>query len=127
MRHTVERLIASLPETHCRGLGAIVLTDTHTTRSRGTRRSRASRRGTVLGTYHRPWKGEPAWIELVVDEIVKDLPRPLDRIGLVRDMTVGRVLFHEVGHHLDATVGSVGRTGEHGAEAWGRRLSRAYL
>lgn len=81
----------------------------------------------MLGTYHRPWKGEPAWIELVVDEIVKDLPRPLDRIGLVRDMTVGRVLFHEVGHHLDATVGSVGRTGEHGAEAWGRRLSRAYL
>jgi hypothetical protein len=64
---------------------------------------------------------------LVVDQIVKDLPKPLDRIPVAREMTVGRVLFHEIGHHLDATLGSVGRTGEHGAEAWEARLSSRYL
>jgi hypothetical protein len=42
-------------------------------------------------------------------------------------MVVGRVLFHEVGHHLDATLGSVGRTGEGSAHAWEARLSSRYL
>jgi hypothetical protein len=42
-------------------------------------------------------------------------------------VVVGRVLFHEIGHHLDATLGSVGRTGEHGAEAWEARLSRGHF
>jgi hypothetical protein len=128
MRKTVERLLASLPDTHYKGLGAIVLTETEVTRNRRRgRRSRRSRHGTILGTYHPAWNGQSAWIELVVDQIVKDLPRPLDRIPVAREITVGRVLFHEIGHHLDATLGSVGRTGEHGAEAWEARLSSQYL
>jgi hypothetical protein len=123
---TVQRLMASLPETHLQGLGAIVLTQTAISRKRKGRRSRANRSGIALGKYHPSWNGQPAWIELVVDEIIKRLPKPLDRIGVARDTVVGRVLFHEIGHHLDATVGSVGRTGEHGAEVWQKRLSRRY-
>ena len=42
-------------------------------------------------------------------------------------MVVGQVLFHEIGHHLDATGGSIGRVGEHGAQAWEARLSGQYL
>jgi hypothetical protein len=50
--------------------------------------------------------------------MVKDLPGPLGRLQITRDLIVGRVLYHEIGHHLDVTLGSVGRGGEHGAEAW---------
>jgi hypothetical protein len=46
---------------------------------------------------------------------------------MARDFAIGRVLFHEIGHHLDATVGSVRRTGERGAEAWEARLSPIHL
>jgi hypothetical protein len=128
MRPTVERLLASLPKTHYRGLGAIVLTETEVARSRkGGRRSRRNRRGTALGTYHPAWQGQSAWIELVVDEIVKQLPKLLDRLPIARDMEVGRVLFHEIGHHLDATLGSIARPGEPGADAWEARLSRRYV
>ena len=128
IRQAVERLLASLPDSHSRGIGAIVLTETAVTRNRKTgRRSRRSRRAVILGTYHRAWNGQPAWIELVVDEIVQQLPRPLHRIPIARDIVVGEVLFHEIGHHLDATVASVGRTGEHGAEKWEARLLRRYV
>ena len=128
MRPTVERLLASLPEGYCQGLGVIVLTRTEISNNRPrSRRSRANRRGIRLGSYHPGWNGEAAWIELVVDEIVKELPKGLTWIQPFRDLVVGRVLFHEIGHHLDATNRSVGRTGEHGAIAWEKRLSRRYF
>jgi hypothetical protein len=63
----------------------------------------------------------------MIDEIVQGYPRPLMWIRPFRDLAVGRVLFHEVGHHLDATNRSVGRTGEHGAITWQRRLSREFV
>ena len=128
MRRTVERLLTSLPAAHYQGLSAIVFTEGAVARNRrGARRSRKNRRGTALGTYHRAWNGEAPWIELVVDEILTQLPRGFDRLPVAREMVVGRVLFHEIGHHLDATLGSVGPTGERGAEAWESRLSRRYL
>jgi hypothetical protein len=128
MRPTVERLLASLPDGSCQGLGAIVLTrsDIALGRRRG-RRSRANRNGVPLGAYHPRWSGQSAWIELMVDQIVKQVPPGLAWIRLFREFAVGRVLFHEIGHHLDATNRSVGRTGEHGAIAWERRLSRRFI
>ena len=127
-RRTIERLLSSLPDGYCQGLASIVLTEAVVATARkGARKSRANRRGIPLGRYHRAWNGQPAWVELVVDEIVKQLPKPFDRVQITRDFVVGRVLFHEIGHHLDATVGSVGRTGERGAEAWEARLSRIHL
>jgi hypothetical protein len=48
-------------------------------------------------------------------------------IGVFREREVARVLYHEIGHHLDATNRSVGRTGEHGAIAWERRLYRHHF
>jgi hypothetical protein len=128
MRRAVERLLTSLPAGYYQGLSAIVFTEAVVARNRRPgRRSRRDRRGTALGRYHRAWNGEAPWIELVVDEILTQLPRPFDRLPVAREMVVGRVLFHEIGHHLDATLGSVGRTGERGAEAWEDRLSRRYL
>jgi hypothetical protein len=44
MRSTVERLLASLPDGYCQGLGAIVLTRTDIASGRKGRRSRANRK-----------------------------------------------------------------------------------
>jgi hypothetical protein len=119
--------MASLPDGYCQGLGAIVLTRTDLARARQGRRQRANRKGIALGTYHPRRGGQLPWIELMVDEIVKGYPQALMWIRPFRDLALGRVLFHEIGHHLDATNRSVGRTGEHGAIAWERRLSRAFV
>lgn len=54
---TLQRLLASLPEEHCGGLGAIVLTRSEIALSRKrTRTARAQRRGGALGIYHRAFR-----------------------------------------------------------------------
>jgi len=122
MRPVVRRLLESLPDGCCNGLSAIVLTRSDIALGRKGRRARANRNGIPLGTYHPRWNGQPAWIELMVDQIVPQLHPKLAWIGHFREREVARVLYHEIGHHLDATNRSVGRTGEHGAIAWERRL-----
>lgn len=121
---TVERLVGSLADAHFNGLSAIVLTEASQVKGRKDgRRPRANRSAIAAGRYHQRWRGEPAWIELIVDNVVRDIPRPLRFLQFARDVAFARVLFHEVGHHLHATVGSAGREGESGARAWERRLS----
>ena len=126
IRRTVERLLASLPDGYQNGLSAIVLTssahDGH-----GGRRSRSNRHNEALGVYRGGAHRESASIELIVDRIVSDIPQPVRWIRLVRDIAVGRVLFHEIGHHLTEVVGPLGRNGELSAEAWRSRLSGRYF
>lgn len=124
VRKTVERLLSSIPDEHLTGMSAVVLADGSKRRARGRRQGR---RRVAIGRYHPRWNGEPAWIELVVDRIVEDLPAPLNRLQFLRDLVVGRVLFHEVGHHLHATRRSVWRAPEPAAEEWRRRLTRIHV
>lgn len=37
------------------------------------------------------------------------------------------MLFHEVGHHLDCTIGAIAPGGESSAEAWKTKLLRFYF
>jgi hypothetical protein len=127
VRPTVERLLSSLSEGHICGLSAIVLTDSATADSRKVRRMRRNRAGIVLGRYHPYWAGHRAWIEIVVDRAVPTCPKYLGWFQWARDMTIAGVLFHEVGHHLDATVGAGARGGEPAAEAWKLRLSTLHF
>ena len=48
-------------------------------------------------------------------------------INVLRDLALAGVLFHELGHHLDATVGAAARAGERAAEDWSVRLHRQYF
>jgi hypothetical protein len=127
VRPTVERLLACLSAGHVGGLSAVVLTDAATADARKTRRMRKNRRGVPLGRYHAAWSGEKAWVEIVVDRIVPTCPRHLVMFQWARDLTLAQVLFHEVGHHLDATVGAPARSGEPAAEAWRRRLTAVHF
>ncbi|MCI0419435.1 MAG: hypothetical protein L0387_23195 [Acidobacteria bacterium] len=42
-------------------------------------------------------------------------------------MLFADTLFHEIGHHLDATIGAPAPSGEAAAEQWSNRLSARYL
>jgi hypothetical protein len=80
-----------------------------------------------MGRYHPRGPSHAAWIELMVDEILEELPRALSWIPLARDLVFGTVLFHEIGHHLHVTHRSLGRSPESSAEVWRVRLSLLHL
>jgi hypothetical protein len=121
---TVERLLDSLSSAHTHGLSAIVLTNaTRADRRKRTRAARRRRHGVPAGRYHYAYRGERAWVELIVDRIVAGIPRPLRHVQLARDLIVGNTLYHELGHHLHETIGSAAQGWEPSAEAWRKRLA----
>jgi hypothetical protein len=118
---TVRRLLDSLPSEHLIGLSSVVLTESGMT-GRAKIRRRAGRKHSPserLGFYRPTWRGELPCIYLVVDNIVAQNPLPLQ---IARDFALAKVLFHEVGHHLNAKAGLISRTEESSAEAWSRKL-----
>ena len=129
IRPTVERLLAAIPAAHLSGLGTVVLTDAAAVGVGKTRRvgRPEDNRSACLGFYHRKHGGTPAAVEIVVDNAVAGWPAFVFALNLFRDMVLARVLFHELGHHLDATIGAAAPTGEAAAEDWNRRLGRLSL
>ena len=55
------------------------------------------------------------------------LPPLLLRSKFIADVFLAKTVFHEVGHHLDATIGSPSRTGEQAADSWSDILRRQYF
>lgn len=78
------------------------------------------------GLYHEKWQGEPAWIELFIDNILSR-SAGLTWIGFLRDLLVGEVLAHEVGHHIHTTKAPEFKEREDVADEWGNRLLGRYL
>jgi hypothetical protein len=48
-------------------------------------------------------------------------------IPFLRSAIFGHVLFHEIGHHIDATVRPEFREKEDVADSWSKRLLRIYF
>jgi hypothetical protein len=129
VRGSIERLLGSLSLEHVAGLESIVLTNSGAVGRGKTHRIRGRkyRRNTCGGFYHHATPRERAWIEIIVDTTVAPLPRALLLTSAVPDFLLAQTLYHEVGHHLDATVGSASRTGEAAAEDWRRRLTKIHM
>lgn len=130
VRPTVERLLDSLAPEHTSAITAVVLSDSAAIGKGKTQRvgGRKYRRHECRGFYHPQSKSGGAWIELVVDNIVPSAaPRWWLWFQLVRDVLIAKTLYHEVGHHLDHTVGATTRGGEIAAEDWRKRLSRIHF
>jgi hypothetical protein len=82
----------------------------------------------TAGLYHQAWHGNPAWIEIFVDNAVgTPLGGWLWRRGLFRETDLREVLFHEIGHHIHATVQPEHREREDVADVWKLRLLRNYF
>lgn len=129
MQDTVERLLRAITVPAASQLGSVVLTNSAAIGAGRTQRvgGRKHRRNQCMGFYHAKRHGAPASIELVVDNVVAAWPAYLLRFPLVRDAAVSSVLFHELGHHFDRTIGAPVRSGEAAADAWRSRLSHEYF
>jgi len=129
---TICRLLSCVPENYLSGLALIVLTNAEAVGKGKTRRVAGKKyaRRDCLGFYHPERKGEAAWIEIVVDNILAEsfgTVRVLSYIPVARDVSFARVLYHEIGHHLDRTIGAPAPSGEEAAEAWMKNLARPYF
>ena len=127
------RMVAAIPRSFLFGLDAIVFTNMGS-RSGKRRRSKTKSRKRVVGIeraaglYHAKWQGQPAWIEIFVDQTMHDSDRQwFFRIPFVRDILFSRVLFHEIGHHIHATSQPEFREKEDVADKWKSKLQRLYF
>jgi hypothetical protein len=129
VRPTVERLLAAVPAAHLSSVQAIVLTDAASVGAGKTRRikSRKFDRRACRGFYHPKHPGSAASIHIVVDNVVATSAPFLLAFRPFREQLLADVLFHELGHHLDVTIGAAAPGGEAAAEDWSRRLTGAYF
>ena len=128
----VRRLLRTVPEKYLVGLSAIVLTSESSLSRRdrvGKVRSRKRKydRSLVAGLYHGSWANSPAWIELRVDKIISESGPIWSRVPLVQSVVFGRVLFHEIGHHIHFTIRPEHKEKEDVADNWSRKLSANFF
>jgi hypothetical protein len=128
---TVHQLLDALPPQYVGQLQSVVLTN-HAALSRQARRRRVWAKGRkfevrdTLGSYMPAWRGERPWIQLLIDQIFDARYGPWLRLRYVRTMMLARPLYHEVGHHLHATLYPDARDREAVADQWSDRLRRDF-
>lgn len=128
VRRTTCQLLASLAAQEVAGLSAVILTEASRMARGRTHRLRGKRYATqsCLGFYYPARRSDPAAIFLLVDNIVRSRPWWVWWLPFSKHLAGGSVLFHEVGHHLNATIGTLARGEEASANAWKRRLIRRH-
>jgi hypothetical protein len=126
---TVKQLLEALSDQHVGGLSAIVLTESAIIGKGRTRRIAGKKYAIkdCLGFYHPRSQREPPAIFPVVDNILAGKPPICWRLPFSRDIFLGSVLFHEIGHHINDTVGSLAAGEEASADEWKRRLGRIHF
>jgi len=129
----VARMLESVPSKYMLGLGEIVLTNAsglprRLRRSVTKSRKRKASIAKARGLYYAAWQGRPAWIELFVDNILNwwGERRWSLKLTFIREILIGDVLFHEIGHHIHATVRPEFREREDVADVWKVRLKKQY-
>jgi hypothetical protein len=131
-RSSVAELLETVPSEHLAGLRRVVLTNSAALtgarkRARSWSRGKKARHSEVAGLYHAAWRGQAAWIEILVDKTLDGPPRWLLKLRLVRNLLLAWTLFHELGHHIHKVHRPEHREQENVADDWGSRLSREYV
>ena len=128
----IERMLASVPAKHLKGLDEIVLTNSSGLSRKRRRSVTKARKHKVRivqtgGLYHPAWNGNRAWIEIFVDNTLKNWEQGWWlKLRFMRESLLGDILFYEIGHHIHATVQPEFREGEDVADGWKLRLTRQY-
>jgi len=132
VRSVIDRLLASVPSHFLTGLRSVVLTNgsglNHDRRRKFTKwRRRKVREAAALGLYHHSTKGQQAWVEIFVDNILTSSDSVCLHLAPLADLTFGGVLFHEIGHHVHATRVPEFREKEDVADKSADRLLREHM
>jgi len=128
----VQRMLDSVPKKYLIGLQEVVLTNAGglPKKLRSTvlkSRRRKVRLDKTAGLYHAAFNGNPAWIEIFVDNTLRGWESSwLLRIPLIREGKIADVLFHEIGHHIHFTCRPEYREKEDVADVWMVRLQDNY-
>jgi hypothetical protein len=123
----VRQLLDTVPEKYLGGLDSVVLTN-EASLSRRDRvgrvwsRKRKFDKSRVLGRYHGRTRNGSAYIELRVDRIFRWI-EGVPVAFLFRNILVGHVLFHELGHHIHRTIRPEYKEKEGVADNWAGRLN----
>jgi hypothetical protein len=128
----IDRLLSGIPKKYLSGLKSVVLSDSGALNHQRKRQKTLWRKHKVairksFGLYHQRWQGQPAWIEIFVDNIIRDWPSWLLMVPFFRDLFFGEVLFHEIGHHIHYTQAPEHREREDVAEKWGKQLGHYFF
>lgn len=131
-KKSVETLLRYVPRKYLVGLKTIVLTNRagltrNQRRQKSWSRNRKVRLADALGSYSRACKSSPATVWLYVDNISKSEPKWWRRTPILRFLSTGEVLYHEIGHHIHTEHRPVYGGRENVAEDWSRRLWRHFL
>jgi hypothetical protein len=131
VRAMTRRLLCYVSPRYLIGLGHVVLTNT-TALPRRRRRGKTWARGRKVsivkagGVYHAKTNTRPAWIEVFVDNTVLQ-DTVIRRVPVLRDLALAEILYHELGHHIHATLRPEHREPEGVADKWERRLTALYF
>ncbi len=132
VERAVRRMIDLTPPEYLAGLRTIVLRNSASLNRERRRSKTLSRKRRVAvakstGLYHARWHGEPAWIEIFVDNVFEGCPRLFLWLSFLRESLLGDTVFHEIGHHVHFTKVPEYKEREDVAEKWRKRLCRDYL
>ena len=129
----VEKMLESIPPKYLVGLSEVVLTNSSGL-SRKLRRSVTKSRNRKVrivearGLYRQAWNGKPAWVQIFVDNTLKHWEKSWWlRVPIMRDMLLGEVLFHEIGHHIHFTQRPEYKEREDVADDWKDKLQKNFL
>ena len=131
-RHSVETLLRYVPRKYLAGLRTVVLTNRagltrNRRRQKAWSRNRKVRLADSLGSYSRERQSSPAAVWLYVDNIVQSDPTWWRRTPVLRYLSAGEVLYHEIGHHIHLVHRPVHEGRENVAEDWSRKLWSHFL
>ena len=130
-RRTVETLLHYVPPKYLTGLKTIVLTNragltSNKRKQKVWSRNRKVRLAESLGSYQHASKSSPATVWLYVDNIVESGIAWWSRVPVLRYTVAGKVLYHEIGHHIHAVHRPVHEQRENVADDWSSKLSRNF-
>jgi hypothetical protein len=128
---TVNRLLNGVPKKHIIGIKTVVLSSSLNLNKKvkNTKvhvRGKAYKIGECRGQYTAKWKAQPAWIEVWVDNTLRQWPKGFFHFSIFRDIAISEILFHEIGHHIHKTQAPEYKEKEDVADSWMRKLNRYY-
>lgn len=131
----VRQLLRPIPEKYGIGLSSIVLTSQAALPRKdriGKTRSRKRKhdKSRILGRYHYKWQGKEAWIEIRVDKAIENWANPSKWFWILpmcRQICIGEVLYHELGHHAHYCVRPEFEEKEDVAETWKKRFMNNFM